>query len=205
MQQARSVLFGRDRELAEIDLALARSAAGTSQVLLVGGDAGIGKTSLVTELAERGQASGFTVLTGHCLDIGTRRPFGAVRDALQTYLSQRDDEALSPVTRRLAPLLRAQTGPGVETGPNLLEGLRLVLTELAGQGPVLLTLEDMHWAGRSTQEFAVAGRRGGTRTSDVGTDVPHRRSASPTPVPAGSARDRAHFRQRENRSRTTRP
>ncbi len=156
MQQARSVLFGRDRELAEIDLALARSAAGTSQVLLVGGDAGIGKTSLVTELAGRGQALGFTVLTGHCLDIGTRRPFGAVHDALQTYLSERDDEALPPVTRRLAPLLRAQAGPGVVAGPGLLEDLRLVLTELAGQGPVLLTLEDMHWAGRSTQEFAVA-------------------------------------------------
>ena len=77
-------LIGRDRELSEADEALDAAAFGTPQVLPVGGDAGIGKTSLVAAITDRARDLGFAVLVGHCLDID-------------------DGVALRPVTRRLAP------------------------------------------------------------------------------------------------------
>jgi DNA-binding CsgD family transcriptional regulator/tetratricopeptide (TPR) repeat protein len=149
-------LFGRDRELAEADVTLATAASGTPQALLIGGDAGIGKTSLVNEVARRAAELGFTVLTGHCLDVDTGVPFGPVREALRVGVSGRTDESLPPVTRRLAPFLRAHAGPGVDSPTALLEGLCLVVAELAREQPLMLVLEDMHWADRSTQDFAVA-------------------------------------------------
>ena len=54
----------RDREFAEADEALAAAASGVPQALLVGGDAGIGKTTLISHVANRAREKGFTVLTG---------------------------------------------------------------------------------------------------------------------------------------------
>ena len=62
-------LLGRDGDIAELDEALGLAAQGTPQVVLVGGDAGIGKTTLVAVLERRAVELGFTVATGHCLDI----------------------------------------------------------------------------------------------------------------------------------------
>ncbi|WP_289231613.1 AAA family ATPase [Barrientosiimonas endolithica] len=60
-------LVGRDADLAEL---VERLEAGTSSVVLLGGDAGVGKTRLLTELTARAQESGALVLLGHCLDLG---------------------------------------------------------------------------------------------------------------------------------------
>ena len=56
-------LFGRDRELDEADRALATTASGEPQALLIGGDAGIGKTTFVHALGQRARERGFAVLT----------------------------------------------------------------------------------------------------------------------------------------------
>ncbi|MEO5852886.1 MAG: AAA family ATPase, partial [Nocardioides sp.] len=146
-------LFGRERELAEADVALAAAAAGTPQALLVGGDAGIGKTSFVAAVSSRARDQAFTVLTGHCLDIETGEPLAPLREALRGALAGRRPETLPPVARRLEPYLS-----GAETGAEsgLVEDLRLVVGELAGETPVLLVLEDMHWADASTRDLALA-------------------------------------------------
>ena len=96
-------LFGRERELAEADVALAAAAAGTPQALLVGGDAGIGKTSFVAAVSSRARDQAFTVLTGHCLDIETGDPLAPLREALRGALAGRRPETLPPVARRLEP------------------------------------------------------------------------------------------------------
>ena len=100
------------------------------------------------------------MLTGHCLDIGTGVPFGrcARRCAAPVVDRRRDTCRQSP--RGFLPFLRA----GPPTGEaRLLEDLGLVVGELSDERPVLLVLEDMHWADRSTQDFAVAvaGQRRG--------------------------------------------
>ena len=63
-----SLMLGRDREMAELDEALGFAGQGTPQIVLVGGDAGIGKTTLVTDLVHRASARGFSVGMGHGLE-----------------------------------------------------------------------------------------------------------------------------------------
>src|SRR5690242_11585872 len=72
------LLLGRGRETAELDEALGLAADGTPQVVLVGGDAGLGKTTLVVDLARRAVELGFTVATGHCLDLEAGISFAPV-------------------------------------------------------------------------------------------------------------------------------
>ncbi len=153
MDQSGRGLFGRERELAEADVALAAAADGTPQALLLGGDAGIGKTSFVGVVSARAAALGFSVLTGHCLDIETGEPLAPLREALRGALAGRRPETLPPVARRLEPYVSG-AAKGVESG--LVEALRLVVGELADEGPVLLVLEDMHWADASTRDIALA-------------------------------------------------
>jgi DNA-binding CsgD family transcriptional regulator len=148
-------LLGRTRELVETDLALARSASGEPQVLLVGGDAGIGKTSLAASVAVQARDRGFAVVTGHCLDVDTAVPLRPVLEALQEFVAARPDESLPPVTRRLAPFLRGQSGPDEATSQDAVGDLRFSLMELVREAPVMLVLEDLHWADSSTQDAAM--------------------------------------------------
>ena len=129
-------LIGRDRELSEADEALDAAAFGMPQVLPVGGDAGIGKTSLVAAITDRARDLGFAVLVGHCLDID-------------------DGVALRPVTRRLAPYLRGESDKAT------VDDLCLVVGELVEAGPLMLVLEDLHWADRSSVDVATALARAG--------------------------------------------
>jgi ABC-type microcin C transport system duplicated ATPase subunit YejF len=99
-------MFGRDRELAEALAALEAAASGTPQVLLVGGDAGIGKTTLTSAISDVAGAQGFRLLVGHCLDIEGRAELQPVREALRQAVVGRADGDLPPVTRRLAEGLR---------------------------------------------------------------------------------------------------
>ncbi len=139
MDQTTRGLFGRERELADANLALATAATGTPQALLVGGDAGIGKTSFVAAVSACATEQSFLVLTGHCLDIETGEPLAPMREALRGALMGRDPETLPPVARRLEPYLSGAAA-GAESG--LVEDLRLVVGELASERPVLLVLED---------------------------------------------------------------
>ena len=78
-----AALLGREREQAELYDALSLALKGDPQTVLVGGDAGIGKTTLVSDLARRAEELGFTVVVGHCLDIDAGIAFGAVIEAVQ--------------------------------------------------------------------------------------------------------------------------
>lgn len=151
--ETQTALFGRDQEIAEAALALATAATGTPQALLVGGDAGIGKTSFAAAVTARAQATGFTTMTGHCLDIDSGEPLAPLREALRNALHDRTGDLLPPVARRLEPYL---TGDRSEPPSGLAEDLRLAVSELAREGPVLVVLEDMHWADPSTRDLALA-------------------------------------------------
>src|SRR6476661_8837941 len=77
-------LVGRAGELAALDDALRRATDGEPGFVLIGGDAGLGKTRLVTEFGAKARASGARVLTGTCLDIGGEGlPYGPFLEALR--------------------------------------------------------------------------------------------------------------------------
>ena len=111
MDHPTAPLFGRENELAEAALALATAATGTPQALLVGGDAGIGKTSFAAAVTGLALDRGFLAMTGHCLDIESGEPLAPLREALRAALSGRDrDDAARrsrsgsrPTSRATAP------------------------------------------------------------------------------------------------------
>jgi DNA-binding CsgD family transcriptional regulator/tetratricopeptide (TPR) repeat protein len=150
---SRSLVLGRDREIAELDEALGLAGQGTPQIVLVGGDAGIGKSTLVTDLVRRASALGFTVAIGHGLDIEAGISFAPAVEAVRSLLGGVDDLESRPSARRMLALLDPEA-PTIREAVRLLEDLVAAALEAAAAGPVLMVLEDMHWADRSTQDFA---------------------------------------------------
>ncbi len=148
-----SLLLGRERDIATLGEALALAGQGSPQIVLVGGDAGMGKTTLVADLEHRAGELGFAVATGHGLDIEAGMSFAPVVEAVRTLLSGGDDLGSRPAARRMLTLLDPDA-PRSPEAFQVLDDLTAVVLEAAAAGPVLLVLEDMHWADRSTQDFA---------------------------------------------------
>jgi DNA-binding CsgD family transcriptional regulator len=157
-------LVGRDAEFGRLLALLSEAAAGRPVVALVSGDAGVGKTRLVTELSAVARGSGFTVLTGRCAELADTVPYLPLADALRdatvgasASAPLLDALAARPVLSRLLP----DVGPGQPPGGDMpglaqqqLFGAVLgMLAELAEASPALLVLEDLHWADRSTRDL----------------------------------------------------
>ena len=91
------VIVGRAEELASVDAALAALDDGDTShpnVLLISGEAGIGKTRMLDALAEAGRESGAVVAVGGCLEHGTEiRPLGAIVEVLAALIDSADDSA----------------------------------------------------------------------------------------------------------------
>src|SRR5437763_1720736 len=161
-QDACGPMVSRATELARLLSLLDSVAAGEAAVALVSGEAGVGKTRLVTELVRRARERGFCVLTGRCAELGDSVPYLPLADALRSVIgdaSARVAELVAdrPVLGRLLP----DHGPGTPAGGDGWELARQqlfgavlgLLTELAEANPVLLVLEDLHWADRSTRDL----------------------------------------------------
>jgi DNA-binding CsgD family transcriptional regulator len=137
--RATGVFIGRARELGELERALETAQAGTGATVLVVGEAGIGKTRLASELARRARGAGFEVLVGRSIDlVGTELPY------------QPFAEALRPLGK---PWRAARQAPSSQL--RVFEETLALLTERAAAVPVLLVLEDLHWADISTLDLVV--------------------------------------------------
>jgi len=130
--------------------------AGQPVVLLVSGDAGVGKTRLLEELARRAAGRGFTVLSGRCAELADTVPYLPLADALRAASRGPLADALAarPVLTRLLPDRDIKLGDLPGTAQQQLFGAVLgMLAELAAASPVLLILEDLHWADGSTRDL----------------------------------------------------
>ena len=137
--RATEVFVGRQRELGELERALEQTRSGSGLTVLLAGEAGIGKTRLASELARRARAEGFEVLLGRSIDlVGAELPY-------------------EPFVEALRPLgeLRRIHGSAVASQLRVFEETLALLTERAGAAPVLLVLEDLHWADTSTLDLVV--------------------------------------------------
>ncbi len=164
MRISSPVLVGRSGQLSALDTALGEAGRGNPSAVLVGGEAGVGKSRLVNEFAEQARSQGARVLAGGCLELGVDglpfAPFTSMLRELVRDLGTDGIAALLPggTTRELARLLpefgeMAGTGDAAEARARLFEQMLALLEQLADAGPVVLVIEDAHWADRSTRDL----------------------------------------------------
>lgn len=135
-----SPIIGRADERALLRLALDRALAGRGGLALVSGEAGIGKTTLARDLIRVSLAGGCLVLTGACYDLSVTPPYGPWIEALRGYQpSAGQPPAPAWLVDPGAPRQQASQAA-------LFEEARAFFAELSGRQPVLIVLEDLHWA-----------------------------------------------------------
>ena len=160
-------LIGRTAELAELEAAFAAAADGHPSIAFVAGESGVGKSRLVSELSARAKARGARTLCGECVELGEGElPYAPLVAALRPLSRDGDpvlDEVGDAARAELATLLpelgaRGRAPPRPDEGAGaaqrrLFEALLALLERLGREDPVLLLLEDIHWADSSTRAF----------------------------------------------------
>jgi DNA-binding SARP family transcriptional activator/class 3 adenylate cyclase len=182
-------LMGRDEELAQMLAALPRREPQVSapvRLLLVAAEAGMGKTRLLAELAERAREEGLLTLAGGCYEQEGKLPYGPIHDALLDYVrgepqavlrSRLDD--LLPELARILPELRTRLLDIPEPMVSDAEGQRLrlfstvaqVLERVSASSAIVLILDDLHWADDASLQLLhyLLRQRGLDRVLIVGT------------------------------------
>ena len=156
-------LVGRSTELRLGEEALDALARGQPGVLALAGQPGIGKTRLLAELLQRAESRRFLALTGRGGELEQGLPFGIVADALDSYVAAVARELLPDLgtesSARLAAVLPSLARSG-SAGPTLQEeryrihrGVRALLSALAARRPLVLALDDVHWADPASIEL----------------------------------------------------
>ena len=150
-------LIGRDDELTRLAAVLDRARVREARAVLIAGDAGVGKTRVLAEAAGRASDRGMTVLTGHCVDLGDvglpYLPFTEILGVLAADERFAGALAAHPVVGRLL-------GGGADDGARdaggrlrLFEGMAGLLAAVTEVAPLLLVLEDLHWADQSSRDL----------------------------------------------------
>lgn len=158
------VFVGREEELAALAESFDEAIKGKVTAVLLGGEAGVGKTRLVQRFAESRTADGAHVLFGGCVELSTEglayAPFTA---ALRQLVREQGPAAVAGLLpegaeRDLARLLPEFGEPSrdgeTETGrARLFEQFLSLLERLAEHRPTILVIEDIHWADRSSRDL----------------------------------------------------
>lgn len=168
------LLVGRQPQLAELHECLARARAGAGHVVLLAGEAGVGKSRLLRELARTLAAdSAVTIFTGHCYDERPAPPYGPFAE-----LIERMDAAETPALADLRLLLQALAplADGDVTGDPHAERRRLFHAIYQALRPAadrthILVLEDLHWSDQVSQDLLLSLARAieGDRLLIIGT------------------------------------
>lgn len=156
--RAEGVLVGRGDEIEQLRSAWQRAASGTGSVIGVEGEAGVGKTRLLAEIAQEATRDGI-VLWGRCHESTIAEPYGPFVEVVRGAASTVDLAALDlpdlwrHELARLVPELatdlpREPASPldGVRDRERLFEGVRSFVASIAARQPALLAIEDVHWA-----------------------------------------------------------
>src|SRR5262245_26035763 len=137
------LLVGRDRELARLRDRLSAANSGRGSLVLIGGEAGIGKTALVDALCREAADRGAQVFTGHCYDRTETPPYGPWRE-----IARRVDAL--PGAAGVPPLPRLDEATSQAA---LFAQARDFLAAVAAARPLVLVLEDLHWADRASLDL----------------------------------------------------
>ena len=158
-------LVGREQELFLLEDALLEAHRGDGRLVALGGEAGMGKTRLASELAKRARRLDWEVMSGACSEAELPLPYLPLVEAIGNYLARQDvsdlSASLGAAGRELAQLF-PQLGGAQEAAPvgdpaqaklRLFEALVALLGIAARERGLLLIVEDVHWADAATREL----------------------------------------------------
>lgn len=158
----RAPCVGREAERAQLHHWLEAASRAVGTLVMVGGEPGVGKTRLAEELGVEAGAQGMQVFVGHCYEMHGVAPYVAFVEMLESALERAPDPGAfrralgeeAPEVAKLLPTLRRvcpDIPPSLELPPGaerrlLFNSLRDVLARAARRRPMLLVLDDLHWA-----------------------------------------------------------
>jgi len=161
----RTPFVGRDREMARLQAKLDEARAGHGGLVMLVGEPGIGKSRTIEEFAEQARAAGALVLAGRCFEGEWAPPYAPFAEAIAGYVKDADPDALradlgygAPPVARLVPSLRERLpdiGEPVPLNPDeerfrLLDAVSQFIIATSVRAPVVLVLDDLHWADGGT-------------------------------------------------------
>ncbi len=156
-------ILERERELSTIDTLLAQARAGEGRLVLVEGVPGIGKTALLSLTAERAGALGLRCLASRGSDLEADFAFGVIRQLFEPALRALEDEERAEALAGDAALCARVVGAETYIAPSrqssaelfpLLHGLYWLCANLSASRPLLIVIDDAHWADLPSLKFA---------------------------------------------------
>jgi DNA-binding CsgD family transcriptional regulator len=148
------VLLDRTAELAAIAAAIESACSGAGSALLVEGVAGIGKTRLLTHACEQAARAGMTVLAARAAEFEDGYAWGVVRQLFEAEMRTGGGQWLADDAVALAALaVTRDAQPGDEDAFAVLHGLYWLTADIAQRAPLLLAVDDLHWADQPSQRF----------------------------------------------------
>lgn len=169
------VLVGRDTPLATVRQVLDQARGGSGSVLLLSGEAGVGKTRILRTMLDEARAAGFLALQGACFEADRAEPYAPLLDLVRAHLTATSPavvaHAFAPAARELRALFPElgpvfpEAGAGISLDPEqdrrrLFHTLSLTLHALGRTQPVLLVVEDVHWSDDAMLDLLVHLSRG---------------------------------------------
>jgi ABC-type oligopeptide transport system substrate-binding subunit len=160
--------MGREQEMAFLHGCWQGAEIGQGELVLISGEAGVGKTRLVEEVAQRLRWRGVRVLWGRCYEFERVLPYQPVAEALRAILPTVTSAELAAFptwtvaeVARLVPemvehfpdLEAPASIPSDQEQARLFEGVARFLAEMSSPGTLLIVLEDLHWASESTLQL----------------------------------------------------
>jgi ATP/maltotriose-dependent transcriptional regulator MalT len=158
--QAAPTLLERESELAELGNALGEAQQGRGQVVLLEAPAGLGKTSLLRAASQSAADAGFICLRARASDLERDFAYGCVRQLLEPAVSRGSDAEVDALFAGAAALSRPLfalgdplPAPSVDSSFAMLHGVYWLFNNLAGERPVAVFLDDLHWSDTESLRF----------------------------------------------------
>jgi DNA-binding CsgD family transcriptional regulator len=156
-------LIERDRELGQLEDGLRAAAEGRGSVLLVSGPPGIGKTTLLDAAQRSARQAGFEILTARGGELESHFPYGVVRQLFESALRHAPAgeraELLAGAAAFAAPVVAGESGPAAPAGAGAasefgpLHGLHWLTVNMSARAPLLIAVDDAHWADAHSLRF----------------------------------------------------
>lgn len=152
-----TALLEREHELREIHILLEEVKGGQGRALAIEAGAGLGKTCLLHEARSRASGTGVEILSARATELEADFPFSLVRQLFEprfAALSPREGERLlEGAAAARAPLGLASDYPGEHDSFAVLHALYWVTAALSEDGPLLLAIDDLHWADAASLDY----------------------------------------------------